>query len=166
MLLIDEAGAAEARRRPAGDGHAGRAPGSIVSMGRPGPNGGESNLAPRPPLLQILANWTRSVRDHHAPNNTGAFDDVQILMSALNYVLDDRQVMVVTDSLASYLDRRPRSFQTKVFPLPHVNGVICGTSDTTVPHVPADERDIMAALLRQLRQRRTTRVLERGNAER
>ena len=48
-------------------------------------------------------------------------------MSALNFVLSDGMVIIATDSLASSFDGIPRSFQTKVFPLPHVCGVICGT---------------------------------------
>src|SRR5690349_12489521 len=54
-------------------------------------------------------------------------DTIGNRMTALNFALHDDCVLITTDSLGSGDDHVPRSFHTKVFPLPHVNGVICGT---------------------------------------
>src|SRR5438128_1424650 len=49
-------------------------------------------------------------------------------MSLLNFLLDKQVIYVVCDTLASYSeDLEPRSFTTKVYILPHLEGLICGT---------------------------------------
>ncbi len=49
-------------------------------------------------------------------------------MTAFNYILSPGQVLIATDSLASHPEsKRPFNFVTKVFPLPHLAGVMCGT---------------------------------------
>jgi hypothetical protein len=49
-------------------------------------------------------------------------------MSALNFVLQEDMVMVATDTLALSGDtNRPSHFQTKFYPIPHLDGIICGT---------------------------------------
>jgi hypothetical protein len=53
-------------------------------------------------------------------------------MSALNWLLTDDIVLIATDTLASGVDLTPRSFGSKVFPLPHLRGVICGTGSREV----------------------------------
>lgn len=45
-------------------------------------------------------------------------------MTALNFFLSREAVCVVADTLATY-DEEPAFFTTKVFPIPHLNGLVC-----------------------------------------
>ncbi|MFC0204478.1 hypothetical protein ACFFJC_09355 [Novosphingobium soli] len=46
-------------------------------------------------------------------------------MTALNFVLSEQAVYVVADTLVTY-EHEPAYFTTKVFAVPHWNGLICG----------------------------------------
>lgn len=49
-------------------------------------------------------------------------------MSILNYILLPRKgIIIISDSIASLPDGRPIRYVSKVFPLPHIHSVICGT---------------------------------------
>ena len=49
-------------------------------------------------------------------------------MTALNYMLSSDAVCITMDTLASRSDdKTPFIFTSKIFPVPHLNGVICGT---------------------------------------
>lgn len=48
-------------------------------------------------------------------------------MTVLNFHLSDAAVYVVADTLATNDTYKPALFTTKVFPVPHWNGLICGT---------------------------------------
>ena len=48
-------------------------------------------------------------------------------MTALNWWLDENIVLISADSLALDTDGQPYSFCTKLFPVPHLQGVVCGT---------------------------------------
>jgi hypothetical protein len=49
-------------------------------------------------------------------------------MSALNFSLQEDMVIIATDTLAlSAETNRPSHFQTKFYPVPHLEGIICGT---------------------------------------
>lgn len=49
-------------------------------------------------------------------------------MTALNFILEKDAVCIAMDTLATCGDdKSPQSFASKMFPVPHLNGVICGT---------------------------------------
>ncbi len=48
-------------------------------------------------------------------------------MTALNYILLPDQVYIAMDTLASSEQKEPLSYFTKIFQVPHLKGVICGT---------------------------------------
>jgi hypothetical protein len=48
-------------------------------------------------------------------------------MTALNFALQPDAVYIVADTLVTGPEFRPAFFTTKVFPVPHWNGIICGT---------------------------------------
>ena len=49
-------------------------------------------------------------------------------MSALNFILQSDALFIATDTLAiSGEDGSPRNFQSKIYPLLHLDGVLCGT---------------------------------------
>jgi hypothetical protein len=50
-------------------------------------------------------------------------------MTAMNWALREDRVVLVTDSLSLYGDGsgRENTYRTKVFPLPHLRAVMCGT---------------------------------------
>jgi hypothetical protein len=51
-----------------------------------------------------------------------------VQMSLLNFMLNKEAIYVVSDTLASYPeDMEPRAFTTKVYTVPHLEGLICGT---------------------------------------
>lgn len=53
-------------------------------------------------------------------------------MSALIYILLDDQVVLVMDTLSSYYTEtglKPYKFVSKIFPLTHMNSVLCGTGN-------------------------------------
>jgi len=48
-------------------------------------------------------------------------------MTALNFILAEDQVIISMDSLSSNENANPFKYTTKIFPLPHINTVVCGT---------------------------------------
>ena len=50
-------------------------------------------------------------------------------MSILNFVYTDEYVIAMADTLASVASGIPHMFVTKIFPLPHINTIICGTGN-------------------------------------
>ncbi len=48
-------------------------------------------------------------------------------MTALNFILDPGYVLIFTESLSLTIDREPFKYVSKIFPLPHLRGVLCGT---------------------------------------
>ena len=51
-------------------------------------------------------------------------------MTALNFVLSEDTVIISMDTLSSRaVDHGPHKFVSKIFPLPHMNCVICGTGN-------------------------------------
>jgi hypothetical protein len=48
-------------------------------------------------------------------------------MSLLDFILEPEQIIILTDALATATDSDDLFFTTKVFPLPHFGGVLCGT---------------------------------------
>lgn len=49
-------------------------------------------------------------------------------MTALNFILDPKYVIITTDTLISRSeDKQPSNYASKIFPLPHIKGVLCGT---------------------------------------
>jgi len=48
-------------------------------------------------------------------------------MSALDFILTEKSIIVATDTLTRDVDGGVFTFVTKVFPLPHLKSVICGT---------------------------------------
>jgi hypothetical protein len=48
-------------------------------------------------------------------------------MTALNFLLEPDRVCIATDTLALSLGGRSHKFATKIFPLPHLQLIICGT---------------------------------------
>jgi hypothetical protein len=49
-------------------------------------------------------------------------------MTALIYILQENQVYVAMDTLCLRSDNgKPLAFTSKIFPLPHLNGLMCGT---------------------------------------
>lgn len=55
-------------------------------------------------------------------------------MTALIYILNPKSVMIGMDTLSLRMDKLPHGYVTKIFPLPHLKSVICGTgaADLTV----------------------------------
>jgi len=49
------------------------------------------------------------------------------VMTALNFILNPGYVLIFTDSLSLTIDREPFKYVSKIFPLPHLRGVLCGT---------------------------------------
>lgn len=50
-------------------------------------------------------------------------------MTAINYIYDKSQVVVCMDTLSLDLDRKPYRYMSKMFPIPHLRSVICGTGN-------------------------------------
>jgi hypothetical protein len=48
-------------------------------------------------------------------------------MTALCYVLQPSEVMIMMDTLTTTIDKKPFNYASKIFPLPHLNGIICAT---------------------------------------
>lgn len=48
-------------------------------------------------------------------------------MTALFFVLDPEGVIIATDTLSLDMDRKCSNYMTKIYPLPHLKAVICGT---------------------------------------
>ncbi|MEK4451267.1 hypothetical protein [Paenibacillus sp. FSL L8-0506] len=51
-------------------------------------------------------------------------------MTALNFVFSEQVIFIAMDTLStSSNDRTPYKFASKIFPLPHLRGVMCGTGN-------------------------------------
>jgi hypothetical protein len=50
-------------------------------------------------------------------------------VTALNFYLQETQVLIVADTLVTNASFAPAFFTTKIHPVPHWNGLICGTGD-------------------------------------
>ena len=48
-------------------------------------------------------------------------------MTAFNYIIEPDRIVVSTDTLRSSGDGEPDGFASKILPLPHLHGVVCGT---------------------------------------
>jgi len=48
-------------------------------------------------------------------------------MTALNFLLEPERVVIFMDTLSLRTDKTPFKYASKIFPLPHLRGVICGT---------------------------------------
>ena len=48
-------------------------------------------------------------------------------MTALNFILQPNRVVIFMDTLALGSDKNPFKYASKIFPLPHLRGVLCGT---------------------------------------
>lgn len=48
-------------------------------------------------------------------------------MTAFNFILNPDYVLVFMDSLSLKTNKEPLKYASKIFPLPHLNGVLCGT---------------------------------------
>jgi hypothetical protein len=48
-------------------------------------------------------------------------------LTALNYILARDRIVVSTDTLRSSGEGEPHGFVSKILPLPHLHGVVCGT---------------------------------------
>jgi len=48
-------------------------------------------------------------------------------VSALDFVLSPKEVIIATDTLSRTKDGKSLNFVSKIFPLPHLKSVICGT---------------------------------------
>lgn len=53
-------------------------------------------------------------------------------MTVLNYLLCADSVIITTDTLTLTIEKTPHKYATKVFPLPHLKGVICGTGSLDI----------------------------------
>jgi hypothetical protein len=49
------------------------------------------------------------------------------MMTALNFILQPNRVVIFMDTLALGSDKNPFKYASKIFPLPHLRGVLCGT---------------------------------------
>ena len=49
------------------------------------------------------------------------------MMTAFNYILGADSVVIFMDTLALRMDKTPLKYASKIFPLPHLRGVLCGT---------------------------------------
>ncbi|MBP1154835.1 MULTISPECIES: hypothetical protein [unclassified Paenibacillus] len=50
-------------------------------------------------------------------------------MTALNFILTEQEIVVSMDTLASREDKEPFKFVSKIFPLPHIRTIMCGTGN-------------------------------------
>jgi hypothetical protein len=48
-------------------------------------------------------------------------------MTALDFILDHDYVLVFMDTLSLRMNKEPFKYASKIFPLPHLRGVLCGT---------------------------------------
>ena len=48
-------------------------------------------------------------------------------MTAFNYILNQDYVLIFMDTLSLKVNREPFKYVSKIFPLPHLRGVLCGT---------------------------------------
>jgi hypothetical protein len=48
-------------------------------------------------------------------------------MTAFNFVLDPNYVLIFMDTLSLRINKEPFKYASKIFPLPHLRGVLCGT---------------------------------------
>jgi hypothetical protein len=48
-------------------------------------------------------------------------------MTALNFILDPNCVIIFMDTLSLRVNKEPFKYVSKIFPLPHLRGVLCGT---------------------------------------
>src|SRR5262245_24084629 len=48
-------------------------------------------------------------------------------MTSLNAYIDPQEVIITMDTLGLEVDGQPAIYTSKIFPLPHLRGVLCGT---------------------------------------
>lgn len=66
-------------------------------------------------------------------------------MTALNFYLQPEQVLLAMDTLSLQSDGNPHKFLSKIFPILHLNGVMCGTG--FAPLIEQWFREINAGIL-------------------
>lgn len=68
-------------------------------------------------------------------------------MTAFNFVYDESQVIICMDTLSLNEQRKPFKFVSKIYPIPHLRSVICGTGnlDLILEWVNRVQRNVVAA---------------------
>lgn len=76
------------------------------------------------------------------------------LMTAINFIYEENQVTIYMDTLSLDLNRRPLKYVSKIFPIPHLKTVICGTGnmDLILDWVYFVQRKLTAADIAYLRE--------------
>ncbi|GAV11370.1 hypothetical protein [Paenibacillus sp. NAIST15-1] len=75
-------------------------------------------------------------------------------MTAINFIYEENQVTIYMDTLSLDLNRRPLKFVSKIYPIPHLKTVICGTGnmDLILDWVYFVQRKLTAADIAYLRE--------------
>jgi hypothetical protein len=78
--------------------------------------------------LQYQHNKSRRVDSQKVPAPLGLYEIITSRMTALNFLLLDDRVYIAMDTLSiDPVTKRPGKFVSKIMPLPHLRGVLCGT---------------------------------------
>lgn len=70
----------------------------------------------------------------------------ETLMTAINFLYSQDHVLICMDTLSLDSNRKPFRFTDKIFPIPHLRGVICGTGnvDMILDWVHCVQRNVVA----------------------
>ncbi|WCF11564.1 hypothetical protein NDS46_29910 (plasmid) [Paenibacillus thiaminolyticus] len=84
------------------------------------------------------------------------------VMTAINFIYEENQVSIYMDTLSLDEKRKPFKFVSKIYPIPHLRSVICGTGnvDVIMDWVYRVQRNVVAADIEFLSSVTTEQLLE------